>query len=98
MDVCLSVAARLPNVEFILSSFLEEISSSGYFRRRAWSPNLDSTGGVYSRTSAPNSHLPDGGPKPLCATGRKGSPDGETFKRTDCSFSSRSIVIPFRKG
>ena len=56
----------------MLSSFLEEISSSGYLPRRASSPKRDSTGGVYSRLSAPNSHLPDGVPNPPCAKGKNG--------------------------
>ena len=36
----------MPKVEFMLSSFFGEISSSGYLRRSAASPSRDSTGGA----------------------------------------------------
>ena len=45
IDVCRSTSCRLPKVEFMLSSFLGEISSRGYFARSAASPYRDSTGG-----------------------------------------------------
>lgn len=65
-------AGRLPKVEFMLLSFLEEISSNGYLLRRVSSLTRDSTGGLYSRLSAPKSPLSVGVPNPPCAKGKKG--------------------------
>src|SRR6185312_1387616 len=91
-------ASRLPKVEFILSSFFGVISSRGNFAVRCLSPNRDSRGGIYLRSSAPNSHLPDDVENSPFAKGRNGSPSAETFRRTERLLSNCSRVIPFTNG
>jgi hypothetical protein len=93
--VCLSTSERFPKVEFMLSSFLDDTTSSGYFRSKSGFPNRDSIGGRYSRLGEPRLTLPVAVGNWPEANGRKGS---GIFSRIDCSFSSRSSVIPARKG
>ena len=83
----------------MLSSFLEEISSSGYLRRSASSPKRDSTGGVYSRVLRAEFAFARGCSEAALREGQERLAwSGATLSRTKCSRSRRSSVIPSRNG